>query len=154
MRNDEGWKVNAELGDTGGPKGTREPLWGRAEATWEPESAAETSQGLDTVLKNLNLTVGIMFAQRSDRSSRWGALGSWDRQPGRTGLPLNSLLPSHIPTFLSSHGTRFVSRASLKFPPLHHQNYSQLSQYIWDMYLEKRFFSNVGFITILPSQRL
>ena len=33
MRNDEGWKVNAELGDTGGPKGTREPLWGRAEAT-------------------------------------------------------------------------------------------------------------------------
>ena len=70
MRNDEGWKVNAELGDTGGPKGTRKPLWGRAEATSEPESATETSQGLDTVLKNLNLTVGIMFAQRSDRSSR------------------------------------------------------------------------------------
>lgn len=32
MRNNEGQKVNAELGDTGGPKGTGESLWGRTEA--------------------------------------------------------------------------------------------------------------------------
>ena len=36
-----------------------------------------------------------MWLINTDGRSRWVTLGRWDRQPGWTGLPLNSFVPSH-----------------------------------------------------------
>lgn len=87
--------------------------------------------------------------------SSWGEdeRGNWEWTREQM-LPF-FIFPSFL-HFLSLQGTRFISQASVKFPPFHHQNYflvvwiSDAHISSWDVYLEKVFYFFHTWVSLLP----